>query len=304
MEMFLRNIWAHYLLGERVVKQVYKRVWIGLFKLIPCVIGLILLMWAINAYGGTAIAKEWNLVFFFLSGPAIPFFLLVPRTSAIAMVAGMFAGGLKDEDLSQSAMAGLTSFYYAVRATVLWFWVLSGLLATWSFAPAPGAFFVFAAMGAFLGLLFWHYEMNSGIVAKLLVAYAICVMLAATWKTVPEDWKPDFKTKSPAASASRVAAAPGWVGVEHKLRLNMDKVSETVRITGDRCIRWWGESLDRSTFQAELRGINDYTWYTWDEFKKLKAAGKVTYAAGWVRFKALEPGAIVFYEFRYPGQCT
>lgn len=111
---------------------------------------------------------------------------------------------------------------------------------------------------------------------------------------VSETWQP-----------GKVALAPAWIGVEQTLSLAARKQSKPIRVTGDRCIGWWGANPDGNAFIAEVRGVNDSTWYVWDNFQKLKAEGKIPYdSIGWIRFTANEGGAEVFYEFRLPNQCN
>lgn len=295
-----QTFWRTVVGGAQITEDTAYEVYTALVAVGLVLCGMILGMGLLNAF----IAKEVNYFFFFIGGILILMKGFKPPVVGASAIGGVGLHFLADKDLSQGAIKGLEVLYKVVTGVLFGFWVIAGLLATWSFKEAPGAILPIVAMGLTIGVTIELFNMKGGVFKWVVIIYAVGVICTAFWQTFPKEWKSVMTPAIPVAAVPRVAAAPGWVGVEHKLRLNMDKVSETVRITGDRCIRWWGESLDRSTFQAELRGINDYTWYTWDEFKKLKAAGKVTYAAGWVRFKALEPGAIVFYEFRYPGQCT
>lgn len=72
--------------------------------------------------------------------------------------------------------------------------------------------------------------------------------------------------------------------------------SQPIRVTGDKCIFAWDEKPDEATFTAQVRGVNNKTWFDWED-RPSKFA--------WIRFRSLGSSSItVSYEFRKPGECS
>lgn len=67
--------------------------------------------------------------------------------------------------------------------------------------------------------------------------------------------------------------------------------SKPIRVTGDKCIFYWGEDPDGEAFTASVRLINGSEWYAWDE--------RPGYAFAWIKFTSTSNRpALVSYEFR------
>ena len=110
-----------------------------------------------------------------------------------------------------------------------------------------------------------------------------------------------------AARAARGTAQPQGVakasrefGVVQTLTAPEGSLSEPIRVTGDRCIRWWDVDPAGNAFSAQVRGIkSDDQWYDWTEWKKLKAKNNF----GWIRFQGNKQGAVVSYSFHAQREC-
>lgn len=167
-------------------------------------IGLIIIMWGINALGG----KEVNYVFFFLGGIFLILKASNPRIAGASAIAGSTVQGLRDEDLSQSAVKGVVVLYRVMLGLLLGFWILAGLLSTWSFKEAPAAFFPIAAMALTIAVTVEFFNMKGGIFKWVVIGYALGVILVAFWQTVPADWK----SKTSQASTSNASIQPSSQG--------------------------------------------------------------------------------------------
>jgi len=165
--------------------RMYAGLWVGILKILAIIIVLILLMVGINAMGG----MSFNLLFFF--GGIIPlvFFWLTPKMHVLAIVAGGFVRGMKDEDVTQGGQEGLNLLYSLLRGAVLWFWLMAGILSTIPIGQAPVAFFVFGAMMCIIGITTWHFRMPTKWAPRLIIGYAVVVSLMAGWQLVPTQTK-------------------------------------------------------------------------------------------------------------------
>ncbi len=153
-----------------------------------------LAMWCFNISG----LKEVNFIFFFIGGLYLVAKFSQPKMVVAGAVIGTVAGGLRDKDLSQSAAEGVKWLYKIALGLVLGFWVLAGMLATWSFENAPAAFFPVAAMTMLLAVMVEFFEMKGGMFKKVLVAYAVGVIIVALWQTI--SWKSIAPTEQPEAT--------------------------------------------------------------------------------------------------------
>lgn len=159
-------------------------------------IGLIIIMWGINAFGG----KEVNYVFFFAGGILLILQASNPRVVGGSALAGTVVQGLRDEDLTQGAVKGVMVLYRVMLGMLFGFWVLAGLLSTWSFKEAPGAFWPIAAMALTIGVTIEFFEMKGGVFKWVVIGYAVGVILVAFWQTVPTNWKSRGVTESSASA--------------------------------------------------------------------------------------------------------
>jgi hypothetical protein len=145
------------------------------------VIAMILVMWGFNITS----MKEVNLIFFLIGGLGLVAKFSQPRMIVASAAIGAVAGGLQDKDISKNAAEGVKWLYKVGLGMLLGFWVLAGLLATWSFERAPAAFFPIAAMAMLLAVAVEFFEMKGGMFKKVLIAYAVGVILISLAKTIP-----------------------------------------------------------------------------------------------------------------------
>jgi len=78
--------------------------------------------------------------------------------------------------------------------------------------------------------------------------------------------------------------------------------AKPLRVTGDQCILWWGADPDGHAFTTEARHEILPPWRSWEEWQRLRAAGKVG-NPGWLRFTATKGDTEVNYELRRDGEC-
>jgi hypothetical protein len=140
---------------------------------------------------------------------------------------------------------------------------------------------------------------------RTIIIAVLILLLLNVWRNKAEEIgsTPDEVSSASPQSNAVGSQKPEWYGKEMSLTLSQDEWSDPIRITGEKSIRWWGKNPDGNAFATEVRGINDSTWYEWDEFLVLKVDGKLPYQnAGWIRFKANEPNAVVTYMFGFPDE--
>lgn len=161
-----------------------KQIHAMLMKVILASLVIILIMWAINSLGW----KQFNIIFFLLGGLYILVQVTKPFTVAVAAGAGVVLAGLNDKDKSQGALTGLYALYKITIGALFGFWVLAGLLATWSFEERPASFFYVMAMVLTIAVTVEVYTLKgSKMSAKVIVTYAVLVILAALWQTITKE---------------------------------------------------------------------------------------------------------------------
>ena len=294
-----QTFWHTEIGGTQITEDTAYEVYSALVAAILGLCATIFGMWLLNAF----MAKEVNYFFFFIGG----FLLLIkgfkPPVVGASAIGGVGLHFLADKDLSQGAIKGLQVLYKVVTGVLFGFWVLAGLLSTWSFKEAPGAFWPIAAMALTIGITIEFFNMKGGVFKWVVIIYAVGVICTAFWQTFPKEWKSVMTPATPVATVPRVVPAPSWVGVVQTLNLTMGEWTAPIRLQIDRSVCWWGKNPDGKAFRTEVRGINDPTWYEASEFRRLQKEGRISYNFGWIRFKGLEPEAVAMYEYRQPGQC-
>lgn len=152
-------------------------------------LGLTLVMWMFNIFG----LKEVNYVFFFLGGIMIFFIGFNPATIVTSILVGAVAGGVNKEGIMKGALRGPARLLYFIVGLLYAFFVLSGLLATTSFAESPSAFFAIMAMITLLGVAtsFAGTRAEKPVFALVLL-YALYICVRATWAIIPVDTKYDM----------------------------------------------------------------------------------------------------------------
>lgn len=143
-------------------------------------------MWGLNVTG----FKFVNAFIFAFGG----LFIFVQATRPIAL-AGVAAAGasvawMADRDVSKGALQGLSVFYRVVLGALFGFWVLAGLLATWSFEESPRSFFIIMGMILMVTVTTATFKMATGkLSAKIIITYSVVVMLTAFWQTLTPEQK-------------------------------------------------------------------------------------------------------------------
>lgn len=255
-------------------------------------VGLVVIMWAINAYG----AKEINFIFFFLGGILLLIMGFTPRVVGISAVAGLAVNGLQDKDLSQGTVSGMKALYKVVTGILFGFWIVAGLLATWSFKEAPMAFWLVATMAMVIGVAIEFYEIKGGVFKWVVIIYAIGVILAAFWQTFPQEWKPSRNADTPPATASTQVA-------KHEARwerqadgsISVGVWQPWTRVPSDSCVK----IRDVRPEQVQLKDNEHDEGIDWTTYHK---NGKRTF--DYFRLKSDGRSTVVKYEFRPWGTCS
>lgn len=190
MNEFFRIVSGTAELTESKAERIYNTLIITMLG----TMGLLLVMWAINAYW----MKEINFFFFFLGGILLLVMGFTPRVVGMSAVAGLAVNGLQDKDLSQGTVSGVKVLYKVVTGILFGFWVVAGLLATWSFKEAPMAFWPVATMAIVIGIVIEFFEMKGGVFKWVVIIYAVGVILVAFWQTLPSGVKSMFVTTNEA----------------------------------------------------------------------------------------------------------
>ncbi len=171
-----------------------KRIHAMLIGIIVASLVIITIMWGINIAGG----KQINIIFFLLGGLYIILQTTKPVTVTVAAGAGAVVAGLADKDLSQGALTGLKALYRVTIGALFGFWVLAGLLATWSFQENPASFFYVMAMVLTIAVTVELFGMKSNkLTAKVIIIYASAVITVAFWDTITDDWKNKIPSNLP-----------------------------------------------------------------------------------------------------------
>lgn len=142
-----------------------------------------LVMWLLNISG----LKEVNFLFFFVGGMYLVTKLSHPKIVVSAAVAGAGVQGLRDEDITQGAAKGTVVLYQIFLGILLGFWILAGILSTWSFALSPASFFPIAAMGMVIAITIEFFDMKGNVFPIVIIGYALVIIAIATWKTFPDE---------------------------------------------------------------------------------------------------------------------
>ncbi len=141
----------------------------------------------------------------------------------------------------------------------------------------------------------------------LIILSVILILLNSwrSWRTEHPDTLDELASKQSQSAPSMESKTPAWFSKEEVVILSKDEVSKPIRVTGDRCIRAWGDNPDGNAFKTEVRGVNDSEWLEWGEFTKRKAEGTLSFKDfGWIRFTGNESNAKVTYGFWLPNQCS
>ena len=193
---------------RQILGDLYDEIYAAYFALVMWLLGLIaltLVMFLLNVAG----LMGANLLIFFAGGLAILLATLAPKMILIALGLGATVQALRDEDITQGSIRGVVVLYHIATGILLWFWIIAGFLATWSFELAPKAFFLVAAASFVIAALYAHYNIRGGRWVRFLVLlYAVTIIVTALWSTFSSDarnrvLKPFGSSTSDQSTASR-----------------------------------------------------------------------------------------------------
>ncbi len=148
----------------------------GTFRIAFWLSVLTVIMWFLNVSGLMGI----NLFLFFLGAIGI----VVMATSLAAVMAagviGAFGAFFDDKDISQGTITGLSTLGKLIWGLLLGWFLIAGLLSTWSFAYNPAAFFFVAAgaLTSMVALQFYKISTGKWLIIGVLTYCAIVVLLA------------------------------------------------------------------------------------------------------------------------------
>ncbi len=148
---------------------------------------------------------------------------------------------------------------------------------------------------------------NRGVFKKLfkpmMIILMVVIPLLFLWRS--EDVQKEVTTPSAGKTTpSSRQPAPSWYGVEQQVTVTSESWSELLRFGSGQCIRYWTANPEAKDVIVQVRGVNDPTWYEWDDFLAKKAVGALPFQnPGWMRFKATGNPVVVRYEFRYTNEC-
>ena len=184
-----------------------RRVHEAVIMLLLVMLALIGVMWGFNVMG----YKLVNSFLFAFGG----IFILVQATRPISLAAAATAGAgvarLGDKDVSQGALQGLQALYRVTLGAIFGFWVLAGLLATWSFEESPVSFFIIMGMIMMIAITVAVFKMTSTKLAgKIIIAYSVVVLLSAFWQTLTPSQKERMPMVPSASSEASDEVTPSW----------------------------------------------------------------------------------------------
>lgn len=179
MVNFVQNLITAGYSQERAVRRVIMLIILGLM-------GITLIMWFFNIVG----LKGVNLIFFALGGLLI----FGKGTKPEVLGATVLTGGAWNlsqlKNPAEGAADGIRWWVTKGLPAIILFWFcLTGFLATWSFQHSPSSFFPIAAFGLVLFLAMTAWEKWEGETTyKLVTYYSIAIIMIALFKTLNLDW--------------------------------------------------------------------------------------------------------------------
>lgn len=154
--------------------------WKKLMIFICCMMGLIVIMWVFNI----ADLRGINLFLYFVGVLTLLGIYLSPRAFYIALGAGAVTAELNDQDWSQGAVKGLSGLYNVGLWSIFCFCVMAGGLATWSFAYAPAAFWIFAAASTTIVVTMLAFKIKGTWLPWIVLIYSLMVIGFALMSTI------------------------------------------------------------------------------------------------------------------------
>lgn len=247
---------AQYLILELHADRAYARLWVLLTKVGLAVVVVIVGMWAVNAYLDMS---RLNLLVFFGGTPVVLFLAFAPRVQAIGLVTAILGKKLGGATLPDSIKNGVGSWYSLIRATVMWFWVVSGFLSTMPFGNSPSAFWVVAAMLLTVAVVISHYNIGGKWLPYLLITYAIGVALMAFWELAPAEWR-EWRASSTASTSPSEVLRKEWTMKKDEVvfvpKKGRNCLTPSKRGKGERVVEDVGNSVKITAKEA----TNFVTW--------------------------------------------
>lgn len=199
-QVLLRNAIAR---GGNTLDDVDDIAWRAMLAFL-CLIAMVPVMWGLNVIGW----KGANYVFLFGGIAITAIWAFAPTKILWAMGAGALVQGLKDEDITKGAVAGITTWYQVILGVMLWIAIVAGILATISFKESPASFFPIAGMLLLVTLAF--ASVKSKWLKAIIGGFAVAVIVYHAWQITPREWKEELKsaTSSPAKGVELPARAP------------------------------------------------------------------------------------------------
>lgn len=162
---------------------------------------LTLFMWGFNVVGLMGL----NFFILFLGSIIIFAKAIKPINVLLAATAGAGINGLLDKDKTQGAVAGMIFLSRIFIGVMLGFFLIGGILATYSFKEAPMMFFPIAVMLILIGLTIEYYQIKGKILPWLIIGYATVIIFNSIWYTVPEKKRNDLSNYIPFSSTEKKA---------------------------------------------------------------------------------------------------
>ena len=159
---------------------------------------LTLIMWGFNIVGLRAV----NYILLVIGSIVIFSKAIKPINIFLAASAGLGINALQDKDKSQGVVAGIIFLSRLFIGIMFGFFLVGGVLATYSFEESPMMFFPIAAMLVLIGLTIEHYKMEGKILPYLIIMYAIVVIANSLWFTFPEKVQNSVKNYVPFTSST------------------------------------------------------------------------------------------------------
>ncbi len=127
------------------------------------------------------------------------------------------------------------------------------------------------------------------------VSTGVFLVLAGFWmflSFIPA-MKEEVKNISTSATTKEAPSVP-----IHSEVLQKNKRSRMLALPSNLCFIDWAENdPDGTTYITWVRGLQDATWYTKQEFKRLRTSGEIKYKSAWASFEGVRKGTTVFYKF-------
>jgi hypothetical protein len=131
-----------------------------------------------------------NLILGGLGLALIAFLVFSPKSIFYFFGLGAIVAELKDKDITQGAVEGVSWIWRVFLAIASAYMALFGLLATWPFSNNPMAFWYIAFFGTFLLVIYAYYKVESGkMMFRFAVFYALAVIGWNFYSTIDDTTK-------------------------------------------------------------------------------------------------------------------